>query len=114
MKHILVILTSIAMVGTLVASFSGNARADNGQIAASMLGGNAAGTNFGAAATRGPITSHRSVSSLFTLSLIAIGRGASWSGTTGDKPGCGREYRFATEVPHPLPAVHLRPALTVE
>jgi hypothetical protein len=54
MKHILVILKSIAIVGTLVASFSGNARADNGQIAASMPGGNAAGTNFGAAATPRP------------------------------------------------------------
>jgi hypothetical protein len=51
MKHIVIILTSIAMVGTLVASFSGNARADNGQIAASMLEGLAAGTNFGVAAT---------------------------------------------------------------
>jgi hypothetical protein len=44
--------------------------------------------------------------------LIAIGRGPSWSGTTGDKPGCGREYHFATEVPHPIAAVRLRPGLT--
>jgi hypothetical protein len=38
----------------MVASFSSNARADNGQIAAGMLGGLAAGTNFDAAATPRP------------------------------------------------------------
>jgi hypothetical protein len=54
MKHIVIILTSIAMVGAPVASFSGNARADNGQIEASILAGLAAGTILGAATTPGP------------------------------------------------------------
>jgi hypothetical protein len=54
MKHIVIILTSIAMVGAQVASLPGNARADNGQIAASILGGLAAGTILGAATTSLP------------------------------------------------------------
>jgi hypothetical protein len=40
------------------------------------------------------------MSNLFMLSLIAIGRGASRSWTTGE-PGWVREYKFATEAPHP-------------
>jgi len=54
MKHIVIILTSIAIVGAPVASFPGNARADNGQIAASIFGGLAAGTILGAATTPRP------------------------------------------------------------
>ena len=54
MKHIVIILTSIAMVDALAASFAGNARADNGQIAAGMLGDLTAGINFGTPATPGP------------------------------------------------------------
>ena len=54
MKHIVVILTSIAMVGASVASFSGDARADSGQIAAGILGGLAAGTILGAATAPRP------------------------------------------------------------
>jgi hypothetical protein len=54
MKRIVIILTSIAMVGVAVASFSGSARADNGQITAGILGGLAAGTILGAATARRP------------------------------------------------------------
>jgi hypothetical protein len=43
-RHVMILLTSIAMVGTSVASFSGNAHADGGQVAAGILGGLAAGT----------------------------------------------------------------------
>jgi hypothetical protein len=39
MKRVAIILTTIAMVGALVALFSGNARADGGQVAAGILGG---------------------------------------------------------------------------
>ena len=49
MKHIVLIAMSIAMAGASVTSFSGNARADSGQIAAGILGGLAAGTILGAA-----------------------------------------------------------------
>jgi hypothetical protein len=54
MKHIVIILTSIAMAGAPVVSFPGNARADNGQIAASVVGDLAAGTVLGAATTSRP------------------------------------------------------------
>jgi hypothetical protein len=72
MKHIGIILTSIAMVAVSGASFSGNARADGGQVAAGILGGLAARLRPPA-----PTTTHRSMSSLppFMLSLIAIGSG---------------------------------------
>ena len=49
MRRIVIILTGIAMVGASVTSFSGNARADGGQVAAGILGGLAAGTILGAA-----------------------------------------------------------------
>jgi tetrahydromethanopterin S-methyltransferase subunit F len=54
MKRVAIILTTIAMVGALVALFSGNARADSGQVAAGILGGLAAGTILGAATAPRP------------------------------------------------------------
>jgi len=53
-RHVMILLTSITMVGTSVASFSGNARADGGQVAAGILGGLAAGTILGAATAPRP------------------------------------------------------------
>jgi hypothetical protein len=52
MKRIVIILTSIAIVGASVAF--DNAHADNGQIAAGILGGLAAGTILGAATAPRP------------------------------------------------------------
>jgi hypothetical protein len=54
MKRIVIILTSIAIVGASVALFIDNAHADNGQIAAGILGGLAAGTILGAATAPRP------------------------------------------------------------
>ena len=54
MRHVMILLTSITMVGISVTSFSGNARADGGQVAAGILGGLAAGTILGAATAPRP------------------------------------------------------------
>jgi hypothetical protein len=54
MRHLVILLTSVAMAGTLVASFSGSARADGGQVAAGILGGLAVGTILGAATAPRP------------------------------------------------------------
>jgi hypothetical protein len=55
MKRIVIILTTIAIVGASAASFSsGSARADGGQVAAGILGGLAAGTILGAATAPRP------------------------------------------------------------
>lgn len=48
------ILTSVAMVSASIASLSGSARAESGQIAASIFGGLAAGTILGAATAPRP------------------------------------------------------------
>jgi hypothetical protein len=53
-RHVMILLTSITMVGISVTSFSGNARADGGQVAAGILGGLAAGTILGAATAPRP------------------------------------------------------------
>jgi hypothetical protein len=55
MKRIVIILTTIAIVGASAASFfSSSARADGGQVAAGILGGLAAGTILGAATAPRP------------------------------------------------------------
>jgi predicted ribosomally synthesized peptide with SipW-like signal peptide len=54
MKRFVIILTSIAMIGASLASFSSTARADNGQIAAGILGGLGAGAILGAATAPRP------------------------------------------------------------
>ena len=54
MKRVMMILTSVAMVGASVASLSASARAESGQIAAGILGGLAAGTILGAATAPHP------------------------------------------------------------
>jgi hypothetical protein len=90
-RHVMILLTSITMVGTSVASFSGNTRADGGQVAAGILGGLAAGTILGAA------TAPRPYYAPAPVYVIAIGLEVSRSGTAGDKPGSVHAYRFATE-----------------
>ena len=55
MKRIVIILTTIAIVGASATSFSSSsARADGGQVAAGILGGLAAGTILGAATAPRP------------------------------------------------------------
>ena len=99
MRHVMILLTSITMVGISVTSFSGNARADGGQVAAGILGGLAAGTILGAATAPRPYYAPAPVyvTPPLMLSPIAIGLEVSRSGTVGDKPGSVHAYRFATE-----------------
>jgi hypothetical protein len=54
MKHIRIVLLTVAGVCVSVASFTDSARAENGQIAAGILGGLAAGTILGAATAARP------------------------------------------------------------
>ena len=54
MKQISIILSTVATVCVSVALFTDSARAENGQIAAGILGGLAAGTILGAATAPRP------------------------------------------------------------
>ena len=54
MKQVLITLSAVAMVGASMTSLSVSARAENGQIAAGILGGLAAGTILGAATAPRP------------------------------------------------------------
>ena len=54
MKQISIILSTVAAVCVSVALFTDSARAENGQIAAGILGGLAAGTILGAATAPRP------------------------------------------------------------
>ena len=54
MRHLVIVLTSAAIVATSVTSFSSGARADGGQVAAGIIGGLAAGTIIGAATAPRP------------------------------------------------------------
>jgi len=54
MKQVLIVLSTVAAVCVSLASFTDSARAENGQIAAGILGGLAAGTILGAATAPRP------------------------------------------------------------